>query len=160
MLLALTLHRPWAWCVAHAGKPIENRDWRPPASVIGKWIAIHSGKSFDQDVAIKLRQSGIDVPGNGGPEGILCVAHLAGFVELENGVRRYPDGELGTKLRGIVERGERWLIGRFGWCFDQVIPLAEPVPCRGAQKLWQVPERETAVVRARFAAARVLHPAV
>ena len=155
MLLALTLHRPWAWAVAHLGKPIENRDWRPPASVIGEWIAIHSGKMFDAQAAEWIRRQGLEVPENGGPGGIVCVAHLVGFVEvLDGGERRFPEGERGELVRKVVARAERWLFGRYGWCFDEVVTLAEPVPCRGAQKLWRVPGRETAIVRERFVAAR------
>lgn len=155
MLHALTLHRPWAWSFAHLGKPIENRDWLPPAQLIGEWIAIHSGKMFDARAASWIREQGLEVPDDGGPAGaILCVAHLVGVVELENGFRRFPEGEIGNHVRAVVARGERWLFGRYGWCFDEVVTLAEPVPCRGAQKLWRVPGRETAVVRGRFLAGR------
>ena len=155
MLHALTLHRPWAWAVAHLGKPIENRDWRPPARLFGEWIAIHAGLMFDAEAAEWIRRQGLEVPENGGPAGaILCVAHLVGFVEVENGFRRFPEGEIGDRVRAVVARGERWLVGRYGWCFDEVVPLAEPVPCRGAQKLWRVPGHETSVVRERFVSAR------
>lgn len=27
--MALSVRQPWAWAIVHAGKPVENRDWRP-----------------------------------------------------------------------------------------------------------------------------------
>ena len=45
----LTLHQPWAWAIAHAGKNVENRTWAPPAYMIGERIAIHAGKRFDEE---------------------------------------------------------------------------------------------------------------
>lgn len=48
-------------------------------------------------------------------------------------------------------RGELWLgdftPGRYGLLIDPVIPLPEPVPCRGAQGLWTVPADVEAAVR-------------
>jgi hypothetical protein len=26
---ALSIRQPWAWAILHAGKDIENRDWKP-----------------------------------------------------------------------------------------------------------------------------------
>lgn len=152
-LRALTLQRPWAFAFSHLGKPIENRDWRPPARVIGKWLAIHAGKTLDEDSLEALRAEGFGIPDNGGPGGIVCVAHLVGFVEVkvEGGFVSFPRADLADQLRPVVARGERWLFGRYGWCFDEVVTLREPVPCKGAQGLWVVPEREAEVVRARFA---------
>jgi len=28
--LALSVRQPWAWAIIHAGKDVENRDWRRP----------------------------------------------------------------------------------------------------------------------------------
>jgi hypothetical protein len=48
---ALTLWQPWSWAIAHAGKRIENRTWRPLGCVINQQIAIHAGKQLDLDAA-------------------------------------------------------------------------------------------------------------
>mgnify|MGYP003560963222 CR=1 FL=1 len=45
---ALTLHAPWAHAVAWLGKPLENRGWPPPLSIVGERIAIHAGLSESQ----------------------------------------------------------------------------------------------------------------
>jgi len=64
-LIALTLWRPWAWSVAAGLKRIENRGWKPPASLIGKRLAIHAGEKWDPDANAVLRAGGIDVPSKG-----------------------------------------------------------------------------------------------
>ncbi|CAB4191487.1 hypothetical protein UFOVP1229_36 [uncultured Caudovirales phage] len=41
---ALTLRHPWAFSIAHWGKRIENRSWKPWKEVVGQRIAIHGGE--------------------------------------------------------------------------------------------------------------------
>ena len=38
----LSMHQPWASLVADGVKTVETRSWRPPASVVGERIGIHS----------------------------------------------------------------------------------------------------------------------
>ena len=58
----LTLRRPWAWAVAHAGKDVENRDWQCPLPP-GTIVAIHAGQKFEADGAEWIeREMGIAVP--------------------------------------------------------------------------------------------------
>lgn len=38
----ITLHPEWAWAF-HLGKDVENRTWRPPPSLTGRWLAIRAG---------------------------------------------------------------------------------------------------------------------
>ena len=51
IIRGLTLWRPWDVAMRDLGKPIENRDWPPPESVQGQLIALHSGKTWDDDGA-------------------------------------------------------------------------------------------------------------
>ena len=43
MVRALSIRQPWAWLILHAGKDIENRDWRTPFR--GRFL-IHAGKGM------------------------------------------------------------------------------------------------------------------
>lgn len=45
-----------------------------------------------------------------------------------------------------------WWTGPVGWLFEDVVEI-EPVPCRGAQRLWTVPPEVEHVVRLRVAMA-------
>lgn len=122
VLKALTIWRPWSDAIAASVKLIENRSWKPPASAIGSQIAIHSGKKFDHDAAKEILSSGLWVPPSEdeSPAGaIVAVAMLENVVE---------------------ESDSPWFTGRYGWVFSDVQRLANPVWCRGAQGLWQVPD--------------------
>jgi hypothetical protein len=41
--IALSIRQPWAWLIIHAGKDIENRDWR---TAFRGSVLIHAGKSM------------------------------------------------------------------------------------------------------------------
>jgi hypothetical protein len=45
-----------------------------------------------------------------------------------------------------------WFFGAFGWVCEHPILFREPIPCRGAQKLWKVPPAVEAKVLAQEAA--------
>jgi hypothetical protein len=51
----LTVRQPWAGCIAHLGKRVENRGWHCPARSVGTQIAIHAAAAVDDAV--------ISVPG-------------------------------------------------------------------------------------------------
>jgi hypothetical protein len=133
---ALTLTCPWGSIVL-AHKPIENRDWPPPAWIIGKRIAIHAGKVFgDQDwlrAQEILRQFGINPidawekwPHFQVRGAIIGTAVVSGFIDD-------ADAERTDNHRSP------WFFGRFGWLLEDRRPLERPVYCRGLQKLWRIP---------------------
>lgn len=41
-MIAISIRQPWAWLILHAGKDIENRDWKTPYR--GRCL-IHASKS-------------------------------------------------------------------------------------------------------------------
>lgn len=132
---AITLHQPWAWCIAHNGKRIENRSWAPPSALRGQRIAIHAGKKWDQDgmdwlidgrmvtwppdnevlASMKLQSN------------IVCTAVIAAVVS---------------------ESANPWFAGPIGWVLRDVETLITPVPCRGMQGLWTVPPQTEADIAA------------
>lgn len=115
-MLALTLIQPWAWAICHAGKRIENRDWKPAARVLGQRIAIHAGKKRD-DQGLILSQ-GIAPPRELPLMAVVATALLADVVSVSE---------------------DRWFAGPWGWVLADVRVLAEPVPCKGALGLWRLP---------------------
>lgn len=142
---ALTLWRPWPWAIFHApawAKRIENRPWRPWNSIIGRRIVLHAGKAFDKD-SVDFILDNIAVHGtprrlgaSATDEGLIGVARVAGVVDTaEDAALKAGQGQ------------ERWFFGPYGWVLDQVRAFPEPIPCKGAQGLWDVPP---------WAAARVL----
>lgn len=135
---ALTLIQPWAWAVAYAGKDYENRRWRPPPDMIGKRMAIHAGKRWDEIAAERIRESfGFKVPGRDEMTfgAVVATARIAG-------VRRGCDAVTSP-----------WFSGPVGWRLTRVVALPEPVHCRGMQGLWTLPDDVAHAVSEQVAAA-------
>jgi hypothetical protein len=150
---ALTLWRPWSDAIVRGPKAIENRGWWH-RSIVGETIAIHAGTRFDADGFVAMRRLWRGAPDSTvSPQGIVGVARVCGVIAPGEG----EDGhECPVVLAGIpgvhVDADARWWSGRsFGWILDQRVAI-EPVPCRGAQGLWNVPLPIEAVVRDRVRA--------
>ena len=119
---ALTLWRPWPHAILYGDKRVENRPWKPWRSVIDTTIAIHAGLTYDEQAARMMRELGLYDP----PLEKWC-----------------PKGAIvGTcRITGVVEELDSpWFSGPFGWLLDDVVALDTPVPCKGKQGLWLVPE--------------------
>lgn len=137
---ALTLWRPWPWAIFHASrnpKRIENRDWRPPAWIIGQRIAIHAGQRF-QAAACGFID---DIVGDGAcpPKGSEHAVGIIGVVRVVGWVDATAKIDSHAPAWAVAAAASPWLVGRFGWVLDEVLTLAdEPIPCSGAQGLWNV----------------------
>lgn len=71
---------------------------------------------------------------------ILCTATVAGWVGIDGRAGGRPDGSpTYAALRTAIASPGPWFIGPYGWVLTDVVTLAEPVPCKGAQGLWTVP---------------------
>ena len=128
---ALTLKHPWPWAICCMGKRIENRTWSPSLR-IGERFAIHGGKfpkGYDLlDVAdIATQLLGIHGIPKGVKDVVLADVIMAGIVAT-------------AVFGGILYHSDDpWFEGPKGWVLRDVIVLPEPIPCRGAQGLWDVP---------------------
>lgn len=140
---ALTLHQPWAWAVAHGFKRIENRSWPPNASLpIGDTFAIHAGRGWDKTampLLVKhLRRVSAAYPLPLREEyvrgAIIGTARLIAVVDNAKDAAR-----LAGPGQGV------WFFGPFGWVLDE-IKLAPPIPLRGWQGLWILPETVDAAI--------------
>jgi hypothetical protein len=149
--LALTLWQPWAWCIAHHGKRVENREWPPPEALVGQRFAIHAGQHHDAEgvVSLAARRAALGLaPGEPPGEGELVCGAIVAVVTLVGAVRVVRDdagaftakrwiGPLDAAQVARVER-DPWTQGAWGWLLDDVVAI-EPVPCPGNRKLWPVP---------------------
>lgn len=69
--------------------------------------------------------------------GIMAIAQYGGIVS--------PD---------MDESDDPWFEGPLAWRLDDLVELPEPIPCRGAQGLWLVPDELLPRVRDGFRADR------
>lgn len=122
-LYALTGWQPWFSAIVVGPKDIENRPWRPPDWILGQYIAIHAGKTWDEDAVAWLRARGWDLPDEVHkhmPRGAII-----GIARVDN---------------VVSESASPFFIGPYGWVLSDRQALAAPVRCPGHQKLWRVPE--------------------
>jgi len=126
---ALTIWQPWASLIGQAIKSVENRSWEAPW-VLGKRIAIHAGNKFDESAALHLSVCAAPVP---------AVVHLARKVKGAIVCTAVVDRFIGRAEADNVESDIFvWFSGPVGWVLRDVQKF-DPVPCRGAQGLWDVP---------------------
>jgi len=126
---ALTLHAPWAHAVAWLGKPLENRSWVPPLSIVGERIAIHAGLSDSQiewrRIDLILAKMTATMPDAPVARGALVCTAIVGSP--------------------VTESDSPWFIpGNFGWPLIDVRRLPDPIPCKGRLGLWTLPEAVSA----------------
>jgi hypothetical protein len=111
--LALSIRQPWAYCILHLGKPVENRDW---STRIRGPICVHAAKGMTQqewlDGLYTVRAVGDVTPW---PEGQVFPAMkelprggIVGTVDIVDVVEDYPSP---------------WFFGHYGFV------LANPKPC-------------------------------
>lgn len=104
--------------------------------MIGQPLAIHAGKTLDDEACVWLHEQGFEVWDEADlPSAIVAVATVAGFVKDE---------------ARIPEEQRVWWCGPYGWVLRNVRALRDPVPCRGNRGLWDVPADVLARVMAQL----------
>jgi hypothetical protein len=167
----LTTKQPLAGCIAHLDKRVENRTWRCPPQYLGTPIAIHAAAAVDKMLALGVPCSGEDWASlfattaewdawrfwhhgrrqrdeaNWPPKLALgAVVATAVIVGCHHQSDDACEGD--PRTAGYLCSIWPWL-GQFHWVLDDVRLLAEQVPCRGAQRLWRLPEDVKAAVLAQ-----------
>lgn len=144
---AISLWQPWAslWC--SGVKRHETRHW--PTSHRG-WLIVHAAKRrIDDFSGMRLDELcdsefgnhwGLDLP-----RGCLVGAvHLVACIRTEDIVFDHSDNDQANDY----ECGD-FSAGRYGWRADQFRLFGDPIPYRGAQTIFNVPDD---LVRERMAA--------
>jgi len=116
---ALSLKQPWAWAVLHTDKDVENRSWycgyRGP-------LVIHGSKNWDQKgYEFLVYRMDVWVP----EKERHVFGALQGIVEMVDCVDRCDS---------------RWFFGDWGFVFEDPREFKRPIPWRGQQMLFDVPD--------------------
>lgn len=134
---ALTVRQPYAAAIMAGVKPVENRIWKRELPPGGLWIGIHAGlRSVKVDVGlvadmticggwVKPMPPIVEMP-FGALLGLAHVSEICAPEDLPLWIADDPHFQW-------------WASGPWCWVVDQVAPLAEPIPMRGALGLWRVP---------------------
>lgn len=129
---ALSLWQPWSSAIALGHKTVETRGWstryRGP-------IAIHGAKRWtadERDWARVFAQAAGDERLLEPPLGcIVATATLAGVRPTE-----WFDGRIGPIEHMLGNYGP----GRFGFLLEDVVALEVPIPWRGMQGMFEIPD--------------------
>ncbi len=140
VIRGFTLWRPWLWCFTHAGKRIENRSWKPPATIIGGYLALHNGNKWDESAFLNMRQGEFGLAAKMVPD---TIKHVAGQIEAV----AYLSGYFRKGDMFEHEQESPYAFGPYCWRTPNVYRLDEPVPHRGAQGLWTLEDRALARIR-------------
>ena len=139
---ALSIRAPWWWFILHAGKRIENRDWKAaPAFMVGHTFLLHSsawwnmeefGEDWESGKAMASAEAWERVrsmPGPLTPRQIKADnGKIVGRARLDR-VERNPHAFDGWRVPGAL-----------GLILVDVERIAEPVPLKGALGFFDVPD--------------------
>lgn len=159
-LSALTIKQPWAHMITRCGKDVENRGWPVPGWRLDE-LAIHAGARSGWDEGGELspvarkawRAWAATLPPmnvTGPLRGESLFITYSAVVALAEGVscHQAADCRIGREPDGACSPWAAW--GQWHWSWKALHILAEPVPCRGYQKLWTVPGDVESAVRAQL----------
>jgi len=140
-MLALTIYQPYVHAIFHCGKDVENRDW--PTKFRGT-LAIHAAKNEPGSEYVFVQQRiAADVHGYAkSPWGELPASEslprgvIVGLVEVIDCVTDWNSDpqELDPKCSPY------WFVGNYGFVLRNPRLLPAPIPCRGYQGFWKVPD--------------------
>jgi hypothetical protein len=140
---ALSIWQPWASLLMAGIKAYETRSWAPPASLLGERTAIHAAKTpvgFERLAphlcplipGMAEAQSGEDL------HAIMPLGCLLGTAILAFALS--TDSDLAADILPCETALGDWSPGRWAWRFTDHQPLATPIPYRGQQGVFTIPD--------------------
>ena len=132
---ALSIKQPWLWAITDLDKRIENRTWKPSHWIIGKYIALHASLKNDPGGATAIDSISGHWPPKDLPRGCIVAT-----VRIRGWINKRGFGLGLDKNNPSYLANDKWLIGPCGWVLSDVQKLDTPIPCKGALRLWNVPQ--------------------
>lgn len=133
---ALPLWQPWATLVAIGAKRVETRHWKAPAFLVGQRIAIHATKTrremwicLEEPFARRLGDADMWF----GAVIATAVLDRCTLMTAES-VAALQEADPDEFAFGLYEPG------RFAWVLRDVESVDPPVPFRGSQGVFEVPD--------------------
>lgn len=139
----ISIWQPWASLVVHNHKFNETRGWSAPKSLIGQRIGIASTKVIRPEQRVHFldprfqkhyRSLGLPLIDNL-PNGFLLGSAVLRSCEPWD---EEQDEDLTDEERAFGWYGS----GRWIWRLRSPIALSEPIPVRGAQGIWELPDAQ------------------
>jgi hypothetical protein len=140
---AISALEPWAAALL-GPKDVENRTWELPMRYLGVPLALHASKRRDQTEFDAFYETAHRAG--------LTIADTAAFIDPPFGaVIGIITFDSWSKSAPDEDPYSPWYVpGLYGWHRGTVVTLPEPVRCRGALGIWQLPSDVDAAVRAQL----------
>jgi len=135
---AISLTQPWAQLVVLGSKRVETRSW--PTNYRGE-IVIHASKGFPalsqalchEHPTYRRALGQLWEPDN------LPLGAIIGTVEITDCLPTEKADDI-----GLYSHHAEWSFGDYGagrymWLLSNPVLYSEPMPCKGALKIWTVP---------------------
>ena len=117
---AISIKQPWVYAILHEGKDIENRSWKRD---FRGWIAIHASGQPVRDWSLPRGHRCPDLK-------TLPYSAICGVARVDDIVSRSRSKWFYRPEDGSIN---------YGWVLGSVRALKEPIPCKGALGLWDLP---------------------
>lgn len=127
---AISLWQPWASAIAVGSKRIETRHWTTRYRGL---LAIHAAKRWGPD---EREFAAVEFTLGRLPERI----PLGAIVAVARLIDVQPTEELKLSVSAVERLYGNYGPGRFGWVLDDIRALPEPIPFKGAQGFFDVPD--------------------
>lgn len=143
----LSVWQPWASLLVHGIKNHETRSWAPPVALIGKRIAIHAGLSRT-GLGIFAESAGALWPPSTGAAPDTCLGEplafgcILGTAVIDSFIP--TDSCLALKVPASQKALGDWSTGRFAWLMTDHEVMESPIPWKGQQGLFTVPDEVAA----------------
>lgn len=142
---ALTVKQPWAGLIMVRAKDVENRTWPVPQAIRGELdvgtpvlIAIHAAKRYDADAWKQwsdTRQAPPSHPTPSYPVGVILGTVSVTGCHHAHDCTTFPAAFMEQpRCSPWAERDV------YHWTLADPQPLTEPIPARGRQRVWTVPD--------------------
>jgi hypothetical protein len=128
-MMTLSIRQPWAWAIFN-GKDVENRTW---ATHFTGPLLIHSAKTFDHrgyDWIVKNH----------------CILRIKEIPHPDNFIFGAIIGKV-TMTDCVIHSSSKWFFGPYGFVFENPVLFKNPIPYRGALKLFDVPDELVKVAK-------------
>ena len=127
---AISLWQPWATAIALGVKRVETRHWS--TNYTGR-LAIHAAKRYDKEQSFfaETERAAGRLPARIPLGAIVATATLMGCRRTEDVVHQLSSIE---QIYGDYEPG------RFAWFLSDIVALDEPIPYKGAQGFFNIPD--------------------
>lgn len=114
----ISIRQPWAWAIFH-GKDVENRLW---STKYRGDLLIHAGQKIDQDGYKWINRN---FPNLIPLDYVFQTGCIIGKVKM---------------IDCVYKSSSPWFFGPYGFVFTEPVLFEEPIPFRGALKLFDVPD--------------------